>query len=571
VSGPGGYRVAIVGFGPRGFGCLERLAVEVARQGSRRPSLFVTAHDPEPHPGAGPPYDPGQPACMRLNFSARQVDLWSDDNDLLPAGDRPDFLAWLGRNHAAWASGDAFVPRRLLGGYLRDSLDSLLAALPPTLAFRHVRGEVHDLEHSGGGWSIRHDDPILDLEGVDQVMVATGHGTWSGDHGFEAWNRELPEAPQTQRISTVYPVGERLSREAVPDGAVVGVRGFALTAIDAALALTAGRGGTFEEGRCGIPRYRPPRRTSGEAGPTIAPFSRSGLPPLAKPGAALVQRSRELTSLWEPLRQEILDAERLSPGTLLQRLHRAGRRATRALGGGGGGRPFQEAHLSSAGPLRIMERSVLVASGALPPDDAWARGEAWRQAYPAVVSRAGEGGLAETFPAAFARLAGSMERYAFGPPASNLGRMVALAAAGRLELGAVRAPGIGAREGRLVLHGEGTPIPLDVLLNAVISPPGVHADRPLLLKLLRRGYASRAPGWQGIVTSPSAASIGRDGTPTPGLSVVGRATEGWILGNDTLSRTLHDHTRRWAARVMVEAGVPMPGPGAGRPGVGMRP
>lgn len=571
MSRPPAYRVAIVGFGPRGFGCLERLAVEAARHGSGLPLLSVTAHDPRPHPGAGPPYDPEQPECMLLNFSAGHVDIWSDDNDLLPLEERPDFLAWLGRGHVAWASGDAFVPRRLLGSYLRDSFASLRAVLPATLEFRHVQGEVRDLEHSAEGWSIRHADPALDLHGVDQVMVATGHGTWCGDHGFASWNRELPEARRTRRVSSVYPVVERLSRDAVPGGAVVGIRGFALTAIDAALALTEGRGGTFEERESGIPRYRPPCRPPGGAEPTLVPFSRSGLPPLAKPGAALVQRSSELTSLWEPLRQGILDAERLSPGTLLQRLHRAGLNAIEALGGRGSGVPTEGEQLTPPGPLRIMERSVLVASGMLPPDDAWARGEAWRQAYPAVVRRAGEGGLATTFPAAFARLACSMERYAFGPPASNLGRMVALASAGRLDLRAVRGPRIHAREGRLVLQGDGPPIPLDVLVNAVISPPGVHDDRPLLLQLVRQGHASRAPGWDGVVVSPSAASIGRDGSPTPGLSVVGRATEGWIVGNDTLSRTLHDHTRRWAARVVAEARVPAPGAGAGRSAVGMPP
>ncbi|CAN5745979.1 FAD/NAD(P)-binding domain-containing protein [soil metagenome] len=549
-----GFRVAIVGLGPRGFGCLERLAIEVMRCGQDLPPLSVTAHDPRPHPGGGPPYDPDQPDGMLLNFSAGHVDIWSDDNELLPAGQRPDFVAWLGRNHPAWASADAFVPRGLLGGYLRDSFESLRAALPPGLGFRHVRGEVRGLKRSAAGWSIRHGDPALDLDGVDQVMVATGHGTWSGNRGFEAWNRELPDAPRTRRIPAVYPVRERLSREAVPDGSVVGVRGFALTAIDATLALSGSRGGTFEEAGPGIPRYHGPE--TGDV--TIVPFSRTGLPPLAKPGPALVQRSSDLAGVWEPLRRGILEADGLTPGALLQQLHRAGARALSALGVRGSGPVLRAGGLAQAGPVGIMERSVLVASGVLPPDETWARGEAWRQAYPVVVARAGEGGLAASFPAPFARLACVMERYAFGPPASNLGRVTALAKAGRLELRAVRAPRIDARDGHLVLHGEGSPLPLDVLVNAVIPPPGVHADTPLLLSLLRQGHTSRAPGWDGLMVSPSAASIGRDGSPTPGLSIVGRATEGWIVGNDTLSRTLHDHTRRWAHRLVAEAGVSVP-------------
>lgn len=550
VSRPPPYRVAIVGFGPRGFGCLERLALEVAKHGVGLPPISVTAHDPQPHPGAGPPYDPQQPEWLLLNFSAVNVDIWSDDHDLLPRDQRPNFLEWLGRNHAAWALAHAFVPRRLLGSYLRDSFASLHAALPAGLAFRHVRGEVVDVEFSGGGWAIRHDDPALDMGGVDQVMVATGHGTWSGNQAFDSWSRELPEAPDTRRIPGVYPVEEQLSREVVPHGAMVGVRGFALTAIDAMLTLTVGRGGTFEEeGGSHIPRYR------GQGGDevTLVPFCRTGLPPLAKPGAALVQRSGELTELWEHLRQGLLDAIDLTPATVLQRIRQAEVQALAALRGRASGPAPPGADPGGPDPLRTMKQSVLVAAGVLPPDRSWARGEAWRQAYPAVVERASEGGLAATFPAAFGRLAGNMERYAFGPPGPNLARVVALVAAGRLDLRALREPRIRADERRLVLHGEGSPIALDVLVNAMVPPPGVHAETPLLLRLVQRGFASLVPGWDGVMISPGAASIGRDGQPTPGLSMVGRATEGWVVGNDTLGRTLHHHTRRWARRILREA------------------
>jgi len=113
-------------------------------------------------------------------------------------------------------------------------------------------------------------------------------------------------------------------------------------------------------------------------------------------------------------------------------------------------------------------------------------------------------------------------------------------------------------EGRLILEGARSSVPLDVLLNAVIPPPGVHEATPLLLGLVRRGDAGRAAGWGGVMVSSSVASIGRDGMPTPGLSIVGRATEGWVVGNDTLSRTLHGHTRRWAHRVVAEFGLAVP-------------
>jgi uncharacterized NAD(P)/FAD-binding protein YdhS len=271
VNGGPGLRVALVGFGPRGFGCLERLAIEAARWGPQSLPVDVTAHDPRPHPGAGLPYAPDQPDSMLLNFSARHVDAWSEDNELLPASARLGFVDWLEPRYPEWALGAGFVPRRLLGAYMRDCTERLVAALPATIRFRHIRGEVVDLESAPAGWSVRHTDPALDIEGVDEVMVATGHGTGERDRAFESWSRELPPALYTRRIPSVYPVAQRLSPEAVPGGSTVGVRGFALTWVDVVLALTAARGGRFEAEEGPIPRYR------GSAGsePLIAPFSRT--------------------------------------------------------------------------------------------------------------------------------------------------------------------------------------------------------------------------------------------------------------------------------------------------------
>ena len=43
---------------------------------------------------------------------------------------------------------------------------------------------------------------------------------------------------------------------------------------------------------------------------------------------------------------------------------------------------------------------------------------------------------------------------------------------------------------------------------------------------------------------------GADGAVTPGLSAIGRPTEDSVIGNDTLSRTLHPQAERWARGVV---------------------
>ena len=75
------------------------------------------------------------------------------------------------------------------------------------------------------------------------------------------------------------------------------MRGFALTFIDAALALTEGRGGSFE------PLDHPYRLRyvpgDGDAG-VILPFTRTGRPMLAKPGPAIAARTPALAPIAEP-------------------------------------------------------------------------------------------------------------------------------------------------------------------------------------------------------------------------------------------------------------------------------
>ena len=61
------------------------------------------------------------------------------------------------------------------------------------------------------------------------------------------------------------------------------------------------------------------------------------------------------------------------------------------------------------------------------------------------------------------------------------------------------------------------------------------------------------PGRRGIEITSDVECVGADGSPTPGLGVIGRPTEDWIIGNDTLNRALHPHPERWALRVVSRA------------------
>jgi uncharacterized NAD(P)/FAD-binding protein YdhS len=591
-------RIAIVGLGPKGFGCLERLAIEVARTAGP-PRLEVTVYDPAPHPGAGPVYDPDQPGAMLLNFAARHVDVWSADHDLLPASQRLDLVRWLERHHPAWADADVFVPRRLVGEYLRDAYAALVAALPPALQLTHVPAEVIDVTPDPAGWRLHVTGPPAPAAAagaagpaaargpadrspaadpvVDEVMIAAGHGTWAEDLGADAWAAALPPAGRTRVVRRALPVTRHLGPDVVPAGATVAMRGFALTWIDATLALTAVRGGRFER----LDDPHPGYVASGDDVARILPYSRSGLPLHAKPGPALTRRTAALEPLWDQVAGRIRGATTTTVAGLCVELAAGAAEALRQL------RPERTATaevevastmaaLQTDGPTtspppgralavattRALCRSVGVAQGRRPPDARFALAEAWRQVYPAMVERVGHGGLDAAEMPAFRDLARGMERLAFGPPAENLARMVALVEAGVLDLRFVRAPTVIVRDGGLALvppshqnrpTGRLGPVALDVLVNAIVPPPGVHEDTPLLWRLRARGLVRAGAGGRGVEVDHTGACVGADGTVTGGLAAVGRATEGWVLGNDTLSRRLHPETSAWARRVVTGA------------------
>ena len=86
----------------------------------------------------------------------------------------------------------------------------------------------------------------------------------------------------------------------------------------------------------------------------------------------------------------------------------------------------------------------------------------------------------------------------------------------------------------------------------MLPEPGARrSDGGLLERLVADGHARIIGGGRGLQIDPSAGCIGRDGRRTPALSAIGRPTEDSVIGNDTLSRSLHPHADAWARRVIA--------------------
>ncbi len=526
-------RIAIVGCGPKGMYALDSVCT-LASEARSRALLDVTLYEPAKHAGAGAIYDPAQPDYLIMNFASRFIDA-GDRQRSCRSTRHPSLVEWLEADHPDHADPGGFVPRSIVGCYLNDCFRRILVSRPHEVSIACRRERVEAVRRNGEGWQVHSRSGASDF---DEVLIATGHQDW------QRKNAEHDQAFGVTSIRSIFPVETKLNAPHVPSGSVVGLQGFALTWIDASLALTVGRGGRFLE-RDGAFTYRP----SGQEPARLVPLSRTGRPVLCKPDY------RQFTSpasddLWQATSDDILQlagqagsicfATQLWPYIL--------NAADRALGiADGAARAWFEQWRAQpfhgAKALLVMRSSYQVATGQARPDVAWALGEAWRRTYPALVTCVSHGGLGAASWSAFAAIAREMERIASGPPAVNMGHMLALIDGGLMDLSHVS-------------HFADAspaewPADIDITIDATIPPPSQVDPAGPIDELLSAGHVTRGPGG-GLVVDQSGQALS-DGCLVPGLSVLGRPTEGCVLGNDTLNRALHRHPLNWARRMVERA------------------
>ena len=539
-------RVAIVGFGPKGLFAFERL-LDHAHALSRPGSLEIDLFEPDPNPGAGPNYAPDQPDYLRMNFAADLIDMWWPGSRALPPSLQRSFVRW----RAPGTEGDAYPPRAQVGRYLSEGFEALLRHAPRAVAIRLRASAVEAVRANGEAWDVHAAGGLAGT--YDEVLLATGHLQTSPSGLAAGWTRAAPLVPG------VFPVDRRLTRAAIPPGATVAIRGFGLTFIDAAIALSEGRGGSFASG--GHP-FRLAYTPSGDEPRLIVPYARGGRPMLAKPGPDLTTGVQELAAIAALGRAELL-ALAGEPDLCHDVLPILARAASASLGAlvgshhadagawfanAAAGVP-DETGLSTAGEI---ERSLAVGACAEAPGIAWAVGHAWRALYPALVQRLGDGGLPEHEWPAFLRLAAELERVAFGPSALNAAKLLALIDAGIVDLSLVRGAVLRDSGGRTRLELDGRALAVDVVIDAVLPGPGVLPGQSAVIDgLLAEGHVRIVAGRRGLDVDPDGSCRARDGELSPGLAAIGRPTEDAVIGNDTLSRTLHPLADRWARRLLA--------------------
>lgn len=267
-------RIAIIGVGPRGLSALERIGAHARRDG---PPIELVLVEPG-RLGVGI-HQPEQPDYLLLNTICSQLTIFSDPamTPGAPVTGGPSFYDWC-RRRSPPVRFDEYLPRRLLGEYLRWAARELLDRIPARLTVEHRTAVARAVRPTAAGATVTLSDASrLD---VDLAIVTTGHG--------------LPErvaAIDEAHVTSPYPLPDRV--DGIAPGATVALLGTGLTAMDVVAALTVGRGGAFRSSSDGL------RYVRSEREPRIVLANRSGWLPCARPAASEDRRSapaRFLTS-----------------------------------------------------------------------------------------------------------------------------------------------------------------------------------------------------------------------------------------------------------------------------------
>ncbi|WP_394216623.1 FAD/NAD(P)-binding protein [Brachybacterium vulturis] len=563
----------MVGAGPKSLFALEALAARLDRadrapahaDGSAPHTLELTVVDPTALPGTGAAYAPEQPHVLRLNVSAALLDG--------AAGDAfPSFPQWVNHAHPHLAS-STYPPRAVVGEYLAQRWQRMLSRLDRHGRCRHLRARALAVEpERTGGWTITvrvapqetapYDDDDRSEQGMasatddrlraEEVLLASGHGVDHDDALAGRWSSPLPLVP------AVLPVGGMLSISRVPPGSRVALRGGALTFLDAALALTEGRGAQFlssPERPGTLLHHRSPHEPA-----TLLPTTRQGLLLDAKPEPGTPFAAPRTGALDAAARRLRAFAPE-SPQVVRDMLHVLARAAASLLEDATGEDrpwlPLVEQTLSRGaepdlpeGPGRAEEalrRSVAVARGARAPGPAWALGRAWARLYPQITTLLRGSALDVARWSELRAAARMLERFAFGPPVETAEKLVAMVGSGAVDLSWVDAgTAITAAGPRGIPRGAAGP---DLVIDAVLAPPGLlHLTDPLA-RQLRGSIVSVPPSRRGAAVDLDGTALTAAGRRREGLALLGRPTEDHVIGHDTLDRHLHDEGEQWAARL----------------------
>jgi len=269
--------ISIVGLGIRGIGILERIVAysKVQKEFNKITVYLIEKSDKAPFQ-----YHLEQPDYLLLNIICGQVSVFPHKSSLsnCPATKGLTLYEWVCKRKLLISDDgftvglqgreikpDDFLPRRILGEYLKWSLEYIENQAHSFLNIIRYRNEAVSLSLNDNHLTIKLNNKIkLD---TNFLFITIGYI-------LNKPNNNLKQK-SVQKINNPYPLPNQFEKVKQKD--IVAIQGLGLTFHDAILSLTIGRGGYFKFEKKKLKYF-----SSGKE-PKIVAFSSSGLPYRSRP------------------------------------------------------------------------------------------------------------------------------------------------------------------------------------------------------------------------------------------------------------------------------------------------
>ncbi|WP_291857157.1 FAD/NAD(P)-binding protein [Marinilabilia sp.] len=570
------FKIAIVGLGPKGLYGFERILAQLKANPVKK-EVEIHLFNKTRFMGSGDVYRSDQPDYLLMNFANSFVNMWTEEQPPPIVQTPLSFSGYIAMENQT--SPDEiehlYSPRATVGRYLEYGFAQLCRNLPKNVILQQHIAEVRSIEKVEEGYSIGYfqRETSSRLTGFQHILITTGH------------QRHKTTKTSNNTVPFIYPVQENLNGVTLQDS--VAVKGMGLTFIDAALALTEGKGGYFTEDVEGDFIYNP----SGREPKRIFPFSKSGWPMMPKydfnlnDGPELfVKRLRFLKHKKINLKNEILplveqDMEYAYYRTLFSHenevldYHPNYDEITRQI------HAFHKKHPGYArfsleslmqpklNPAKSSHQNILDYLSAFIREknrhiehEAQLRAAAiWRRISPVFNEVYSYSGLDAASHQEFdGYYFGKLNRIAYGPPPVNLKKIMALANTGIVDFQFAKNPRLEPNGNGFMLSDGISEIYCDLLIDARIPKNSMENEASglftnLCKNRLAQPYVNRE---NDISYAPGILQIDRNGKlinpqgTTENITLYGTPTEGIVHDNDTLSRTRNNFAGPWAGVVI---------------------
>ncbi len=572
------FKIAIIGFGPKGLYGFERILAHLKANHINQ-KVEIHLFNKTDFMGSGDVYRSDQPEFLLMNFANKHINIWTEKPPH-PVVDYPislsEFIAH--KNQQTIIQIDPlFSSRSVVGAYLENGFNQLCKNIPKNVVLHQHVSEVNSIEKRGSSYSVRYkeNDECYISNDFENILITTGH------------QRHKDLRKSNNKVNFIYPVKEKFKN--IHESQTVAIKGMGLTFIDAVLALTEGRGGTFTQKENGNLSYK----ASGHEPKYIYPFSKSGWPMVPKYNFNQVQEkklyfhklkykklskfnfSKDLLPLikqdmefayyhtlfnyendslefnydYAKINRQINNFhkknpqyERFSINTLLEpELDHAKSIHHNVL-------DYLTAFTDEK-TLSVAKRAQLQAAAV------------WRLISPLFNEVYSFSGLEPDSQQEFDQYYFSkFNRIAYGPPPINLKKILAVAEAGFLDFNFAKNPKVEPQEKHFWLRRELSEIQCDILIDARIPKNSIEKEATgLFLNMYKNGLAK--PHFNrddNSIYASGTIEINRKGhlinsmENPEHITLYGTPTEGIVHDNDTLSRKRNNFAEPWAKSIIQQ-------------------